>query len=207
MSPGPNDPSGTRQLLTFLLLGAVLAATGLVVGVVVHQRQPTLRPAATPPPPPAAAAPANPTAAGTHAVRGDRRVRLVLADGRALTGADLAGRRAVIGFMQDGCGDCATGLQTLAALSADPTVRAVAVNVATPQDRDAAGAAKRLARFADALGAHGQVVFAADPDQQTSAALGVRELDTFVLVDRDGRELARGTGLTVGQLRRLLGRA
>jgi hypothetical protein len=195
MSPAAPHPTRTRQLLTFLLLGAALAATGLVAGVLVHQRQPTVHPAATANP----AAPAAPSA--TKAARGNRRVRLVLADGRALTGADLAGRRAVIGFMQDGCGDCVAGLQTLTALSADRGLRTVAVNVAAPSGANAAGAARRLARFADALGDRGQVLFAADPGQRTSAALGVRGLDTFVLVDSDGRVLGRGTGLSASQIR------
>lgn len=168
-----------------LIVALFGAAVAMVAAVVVTQPKATVE---------------RPSAAGAAGV--DQRFRVVLADGQALTLADLRGKPTVAGFVIENCLTCIPTLKTLAALERDG-VNAVAVNVNTPDQAGAPAAVRRLAEFAKATDASG-ALYAADPGSQTASALGVRQLESFVIFDADGREIGRGVNLDAEAIRSTL---
>lgn len=132
--------------------------------------------------------------------------RTVLPDGASFGSRDLAGTPTVVAFVIEDCASCIATLETLAALGHDG-VRTVAVNVNVPPGRNPAAAAARLASFARRVGAASGTLFAADPRQRTIAAFGLRQIESFVIFDRRGRQIGRGVGLSEAQIREALKQA
>jgi cytochrome oxidase Cu insertion factor (SCO1/SenC/PrrC family) len=129
--------------------------------------------------------------------------RTVLASGAALTSRDLSGRPTVAAFVIEDCTSCVNTLHTLTALSKDG-VRTIAVNVNVPPGTNPVTAAQRLASFGSDVSASGQILYAADPGQRTATAFGVRQIESYLLFDRHGREVGHGIALSPKQIRRAL---
>ncbi|MFN2469154.1 MAG: TlpA family protein disulfide reductase [Gaiellaceae bacterium] len=178
-----------RRLATIAVLASALIASVLVAFVLISGRDGSVeRPAAR---------------AASSSAPSDGRFSAVLVDGRELTLADLRGKPTVVGFVIEDCATCIPTLQTLATLSGDGDVNAIALNLNTPTAASAPRAARRLATFADAVEAKGPV-FAADPGTRTASAFGIRQLESFLIFDASGRELGRGVGLGADEIRQTL---
>lgn len=171
-----------------VLAGAVIAAA-LVAAVVVSGRDGSVEK-----PAPRAVSASGPS---------DGRFTAVLADGRKITLADLRGKSTVVGFVIEDCASCVPTLQTLAALSRDGDVNAIALNVNAPTAASAPRAARRLADFAEVVEAKGPL-FAADPGTRTASAFGIRQIESFLIFGPSGRELGRGVGLGADEIRKTL---
>lgn len=127
----------------------------------------------------------------------------MLGDGRKLTLADLRGKPTVVGFVIEDCASCVPTLETLATLGRDGDVNAIALNVNSPSAASAPTAARRLERFAEVVEATGPL-FAADPGTCTASAYGIRQIESFLVLDASGRELGRGIGLGADEIRETL---
>ena len=134
---------------------------------------------------------------------GSGRFQTVLASGAALTSRGLRGRPTVAAFVIEDCTSCVHTLQTLSALSKDG-VRTIAVNVNVSPGSNPVSAAQRLASFGGAVNAGGQILYAADPGQRTATAFGVRQIESYLLFDKNGREVGHGVALSPKQIRRAL---
>ncbi len=141
--------------------------------------------------------------AAAKATAGAGRFQTVLASGAALTSRDLQGRPTVAAFVIEDCTSCVHTLQTLSALSKDG-VRTIAVNVNVSPGSNPVSAAQRLASFGGAVNAGGQILYAADPGQRTATAFGVRQIESYLLFDKNGREVGHGVALSPKQIRRAL---
>lgn len=177
-----------RLAAVAVLAGAVLAAALVAAIVIIGRGGSVEKPAAR------AASSSGPS---------DDRFGAVLADGRRLTLADMRGKPTVVGFVIEDCASCVPTLQTLATLSRDGDVNAIALNVNSPTAASATTAARRLADFADVVEAKG-ALFAADPGARTASAYGIRQIESFLIFDARGRELGRGVGLGVEEIRETL---
>lgn len=98
----------------------------------------------------------------------------------------LRGHRAVLAFVQAGCGSCAADLRNLGALA--PTThntRFIALNL------PGGGSARELQDFAASLGVHGAITYLADPEGQIAQRYGITAIDTVIVIDRNGQIRAR----------------
>ena len=126
-------------------------------------------------------------------------LRLALQDGRQHALAEFRGSVVVLGFTVPSCDTCIPTLRRLDALArAYPrrTLTAIAVNVGP-------GGPRPLAAYAVRIGA-GRSLFAADPGLRVVHALGVRQLETVVVLDRHGRMVRRGVNLSMTQILRTI---
>lgn len=108
--------------------------------------------------------------------------RLTLQDGRQHPLTDFRPGAVVLGFTVPSCDTCVPTLRRLdAPARAFPrrVLTAIAVNVGP-------GGPGPLAAFAAQIGAS-RPLFAADPGRRVVRALGVRQLETIVVLDRRGR--------------------
>jgi cytochrome oxidase Cu insertion factor (SCO1/SenC/PrrC family) len=180
----------TRRRLAALAIVVLAVAAAAVISLVAFGQRGKVETSAAP-------AAAKATRAGTGPFR------TVLASGAALTSRDLSGRPTVAAFVIEDCTSCVNTLHTLSALSKDG-VRTIAVNVNVPPGTNPAAAAQRLASFGDNVNASGQILYAADPGQRTAVAFGVRQIESYLLFDKGGREVGHGVALSPMQIRRAL---
>jgi thiol-disulfide isomerase/thioredoxin len=110
-------------------------------------------------------------------------------DGRERRFTDLRGRVTLLHFWASWCASCRTEFPALDALQRDLRTDGLGV-VAVSLDRMGWPA---IDRTVAALGIH-EVMLALDDDRAASRSLGVVGLPTTLLVDRDGREVARWIG-------------
>jgi peroxiredoxin len=100
--------------------------------------------------------------------------------------SSLRGHRAVLAFVQAGCGSCAADLRNLGALApAMRDARFVALNL------PGGGSARELQDFAVSLGVHGGITYLADPDGRIAQRYGITAIDTVIVIDRNGQIRAR----------------
>jgi cytochrome oxidase Cu insertion factor (SCO1/SenC/PrrC family) len=122
-------------------------------------------------------------------------VALTMAGGQQRSLASFRGRPVVIGFAEPYCTSCVHTLRTLDALAGAEGgggVVPIALNVG-------GGSPGELAAFAAQLGVS-RPLFAADPGLRAADAFGVQQLDTFVVIDAQGRLVSRGAGLSTNAL-------
>lgn len=120
-----------------------------------------------------------------------RQIEFVVRDrnGDGRTAEQLRARLTVLHFWASWCGPCRVELPALAALQSDlgrDGVRVVAVSV----DRLGWDA---IDRTTDALGVRGLELYH-DLNREAAVALGVETLPTTIVVDQQGREVARMRG-------------
>lgn len=112
--------------------------------------------------------------------------------GRSLSLAAARGKEAVVlGFFLEDCASCVAGMRTFGAVAnsvAGQPVRVVALNTNPLSGGEA------LAAFAGRIGAGGFEIARADGDrvQDLARGLGVTSIDTTVIIDRQGKVLAKG---------------
>lgn len=138
-----------------------------------------------------AAAAALPARAGDLVAVEPRPVAVTVQDrsGRDLSLADVRGELTLLHFWASWCGSCRTEFPAIDALQRDLRDRGVRV-VAVSLDRLGWPA---IDKTVESLGIR-DVGLYHDVDRRTSQALGVAGLPTTVVVDRDGREVARIIG-------------
>lgn len=180
----------TRRRLVALAIVVLAIAAAAVVAVVAFGGRGRVETSSAP-------AAAKATRAGTAPFQ------TVLASGVALTSRDLTDRPTVAAFVIEDCSSCVETLHTLTALSKDG-VRTIAVNVNVPPGTNPATAAQRLASFGSAVNADSDILYAADPGQRTAAAFGVRQIESYLLFDAQGRKVGHGVALSAKQIRRAL---
>ena len=120
-------------------------------------------------------------------------VAVALEGGGRRSLASFRGRPVVIGFVQPYCASCITTLKTLDAVARvhpDGSVISIALNVGVGGPGDLRG-------FAASVGVT-LPLFANDPSLRVANAFGVQELETFVVIDPQGRVAARGVALSEG---------
>jgi thiol-disulfide isomerase/thioredoxin len=110
-------------------------------------------------------------------------------DGAAMTLRDLAGEVAVVNFWATWCAPCREEMPTLAALQealGDEGVRVATIAVGRNDPAE-------MERFLDEVGA-GALPRWRDARQELARDMGVLGLPVTVILDREGREVARLTG-------------
>src|SRR5262249_29119107 len=180
--------SNGRRLGALAIIGLAIAAAAVVAVVAFGGRGKVEKTAA-------------PAANGSALAAG--RFHTVLASGAPLTSAQFTGRPTVAAFVIEDCTSCVETLRTLSTLSKDG-VRTIAVNVNVPPGTNPATAARRLASFGGDVNASDRIRYAADPGQRTASAFGVRQIESYLLFDAQGREVGHGVALSTGQIRRAL---
>lgn len=128
----------------------------------------------------------------------------VAVDGRTLGLAEFAGKPLVVGFVLDYCATCVATMKTLETLSGRG-VATLALNVGAPPGTDATEAARRLQQFARGLNVTSPTM-AADAGQRTAKRYNVKVLETFVILNKNGREIGRGTQLDAAAIEATLAR-
>ncbi len=114
--------------------------------------------------------------------------RLAALDGSETALADLRGMPVVLNFWATWCGPCRAEMPSLARLQQAERDRIAVVTVAIGPHSD-----ESIRRFLDEVEAPGLPVLL-DPRMALSADLGVESLPVTVLLDAEGREVARLSG-------------
>lgn len=111
---------------------------------------------------------------------------LVAPDGAKTRLSAYAGKPLVLTFWASWCAPCLRELPTLARFK--PRAEAAGINVATvSEDKEGAAVAKG---YMDGNGLGALPLFV-DPDGELAKALGVKGLPTTLIIDAEGREVAR----------------
>lgn len=129
-------------------------------------------------------------------------VALALEGGGRRPLASFRGRPVVIAFVQPYCATCIPTLRTLDAVARahpDGSVIPIALNVGVGGPGD-------LRSFAASVGVT-HPLFANDPGLRVANAFGVQELETFVVIDAQGRVVTRGVGLPQSTVLSAVGQA
>lgn len=184
----PSAPSSNRRRLVAVAIIVLALAAAAVVAVVAFADRGKVEKVSA-------------SATASHQATG--RFRTVLANGTSFSSRDLVGKPTVAAFVIENCTSCVETLHTLGALSKDG-VRTVAVNVNVPPGENPVTAASRLASFAGVIKAGGGILYASDPGQHTARAFGVRQIESYLIFDAQGREIGHGIGLSVSQIRSAL---
>lgn len=206
MSGDSGRRSGTRRPL--VLLAVIVATAGLFAAIV------ALRPAGQAPSPsrnvalPAAASDPNAFVA-SDPPRPLPDLRFVRGDGSAVTLADFRGRAVLLNLWATWCVPCRLEMPALARLQAALGSAEFEV-VALSFDR---GGTPVVEAFYREIGLRSLGIYV-DPTGEASRALGVVGIPTTLLIDREGREVARKIGpadwdgrAMSGAIRRRLGLA
>jgi hypothetical protein len=118
-------------------------------------------------------------------------VAFTLAGGERRALASFRGRPAVLGFVLPYCASCIETLRALDAVAEAHSNRSV-VPIAVNTGLSGAG---ELREFAADVGAS-KALYVGDPDLAATSAFGVTEVDTVIVIDAEGRVLARGPRLS-----------
>jgi len=172
-------------------LGLTMAAASLAVGAAVLWHMAARQPREAAPAFPAAAAPAGVDFAFARLARPRPLppLQFATADGQRLSLADFRGRAVLLNFWATWCAPCRKEMPTLDRLQSrlgGPNFQVVALSI------DRLGLAA-VAPFYKKLGLASLGIYL-DPTGKTAAALDLPGLPTSLLIDAQGREVARKIG-------------